>query len=65
MVVFSNNNYFLFLSPNLTNGECCINPIETSGFFLMVNSRFLVHGSIIDMVLHEETISIICTLFPH
>jgi hypothetical protein len=43
MVVSSSNNYFLFLSPNLTKRKRCINPIETSGFFSMTNSRFLVH----------------------
>jgi hypothetical protein len=43
MVVSSSNNYFLFFSPNLTNGKRCINPIETSGFFPMANSMFLVH----------------------
>jgi hypothetical protein len=38
IVVSSSNNCFLFLSPNFTNGKCCINSIETSDFFPMANS---------------------------
>jgi hypothetical protein len=32
VVVSSGNDYFIFLSHNSTNGERCINLIETSGF---------------------------------
>jgi hypothetical protein len=44
MVVSSSNNSFLFLFPNFTNGEHCINFIESSGFFPMAKSWFLVHS---------------------
>jgi hypothetical protein len=50
VVVSSRINCYLFLSLNLTNEECCINNIETSGFSQWQIQDFLCIVSRVDMV---------------
>jgi hypothetical protein len=44
-----------YLSPNFTNGERCICPIETCGFFSMTNSCCCALGQEQTWFLHEGT----------